>query len=98
MVSFGDNLSEILALESGRARDWELNAICRRAAGMKLYADIDWRRRHIISNANLTNFDSRLADVGYIAPGQLFAQQTCNRFLYDPTTWIGIKMLLEQYQ
>ena len=69
VVTFGDNLSEILAIESGRARDWELNAICRRAAGIQLFADIDWRRRHVISNANLADHDSRLADMGFIAPG-----------------------------
>ncbi len=34
LVSIGDNMSEILATEKGRARNHELNAFCRQTAAL----------------------------------------------------------------
>ena len=48
ILSVGDNMSEILGCEKGRARDRELNALCRRATALRVAANVGWRRRHCI--------------------------------------------------
>eukprot|EP00973_Karenia_brevis_P083213 11538292-Karenia_brevis.AAC.1 len=66
LLSVRDNLSEILAIEKGRAKDWALNTLCRRPAALQLGADISWKRRHVESLRNVSDFDSRLADRGLL--------------------------------
>ena len=61
VLSIGDNLSEVLALERGRARNRDLNAVCRQACGLRLATGIAWRRRHVESERNVSDADSRLA-------------------------------------
>eukprot|EP00959_Pyramimonas_sp_CCMP1952_P315204 6597576-Pyramimonas_sp.AAC.1 len=39
VLSLGDNLSEVLATERGRAHDPALNSVCRRAAAVELGAE-----------------------------------------------------------
>ncbi|CAE8711223.1 unnamed protein product, partial [Polarella glacialis] len=55
ITSFGDNLSEILSTERGRAKDHHLNSIVRRGAGLELAGDILWVRRHVLSELNLAD-------------------------------------------
>ncbi|CAK0803468.1 unnamed protein product, partial [Prorocentrum cordatum] len=68
--SVGDNLSEIMATEKGRAVDHGLNALCRRAAALQLGAEIRWVRRYVESEHNPTDADSRLADKGVLKAGE----------------------------
>ncbi|CAK0901720.1 unnamed protein product [Prorocentrum cordatum] len=70
VLSAGDNLSEIMATEEGRAVDHGLNALCRRAAALQLGAEIRWVRRHVESERNPTDADSRLADKGVLKAGE----------------------------
>ena len=49
VLSVGDNLSEILATEKGRADDHRLNALCRRSAAHQLGAEVRRDRRHVES-------------------------------------------------
>ena len=67
-----DNMSEVLSLTAGRARDAALNTICRRAAGLQLLSGVRLRRRHVATARNCADDDSRLADRGEILPGQVF--------------------------
>jgi hypothetical protein len=69
VLSLGDNMSELLATEFGRARNHELNALCRRSAVLQMSSNIIWKRRHVISEENAADGDSRLADLGIIKPG-----------------------------
>ena len=61
-------MSEILAVEKGRARDYELNSICRQALSLCIACRLTWRRRHIVSEKNLADFDSRLASLSLLRP------------------------------
>ncbi|CAK0839789.1 unnamed protein product [Prorocentrum cordatum] len=70
VLSVGDNLSEIMATEEGRAVDHCLNALCRRAAALQLGAEIRWVRRCVESERNPTDADSRLADTGILKAGE----------------------------
>ena len=72
LVSLGDNMSELLSTECGRARDRALNSTCRHAAAWQLAAGVVWRRRHVESKRNPSDADSRLALDGLLAPGQRF--------------------------
>ena len=69
LFSVGDNLSSILAYEKGRARCEDLLAQCRTAAAYLIGAQIRWHHRHVESERNVTDFDSRAADRGEIARG-----------------------------
>ena len=68
--SLGDNMSEVLATERGRAVDRALNSVCHRSAARQMGAEIGWRRRHIPSERNPMDGDSRLADKGILKPGE----------------------------
>ena len=81
VLCIGDNEAEILATENGRAKDRELNSVCRRAASMQCCTGIAYRRRHVESHRNVTDKDSRLADDGVLAPGQHFVGQHLDRYL-----------------
>lgn len=71
LLSFGDNMAEVLAFERGRAVNWELNSLCRVAASRQLGCQIVWRRRHVEFERNPSDADSRLADRGFIFPGEV---------------------------
>ena len=60
-LSLGDNMSEITATEKGRAKNYELKCQCRRAAALQFCADILWRRRHVDTERNPSDWDSCLA-------------------------------------
>ena len=68
-VSLGDNTSEILSIESGRATNRALNAPCRQSLARQSYGDIDWRRP---SAKNVADAASRWADAGLLSPGCVF--------------------------
>ncbi|CAK0811644.1 unnamed protein product [Prorocentrum cordatum] len=70
VLSLGDNLSEVLATERGRAHDPALNSVCRRAAAVELGAEARWVRRYVETDRNPTDSDSRLAEQGILAPGE----------------------------
>lgn len=70
LIGLGDNLSEILSSSRGRARNWELNSLCRVAAAYQIASGMTWRRRHLVSAANPADFDSPLADKGVVLPGE----------------------------
>ena len=72
ILSIGDNMAEVLATEAGRARNAELNVTCRRACAIQVGAQIRWPRRRAGSARNISDEDSRLADIGAIRPGQAF--------------------------
>ena len=81
VLSIGDNASEILALDAGRAHDRALNTICRQAAGLQGQHRVRWRRRHIATHRNCSDGDSRLADEGKLRSGQCFRNDTVQRHL-----------------
>eukprot|EP00972_Heterocapsa_arctica_P001072 151169-Heterocapsa_arctica.AAC.1 len=58
LLSLGDNLSETLANDRGRARDRELLAIVRRGAAIQLACGIGWRRRYVETQRNPSDEDS----------------------------------------
>ena len=59
ILGIGDNLAEILASEQGRSKDRELNAVLKCAAACQEAGDFMWKRRHVVSEKNLADFDSR---------------------------------------
>ncbi len=54
----------------GRAKCHELNNLCRHVAALQLAANVDWRRRRIVSASNPSDADSRLADAGVLSAGE----------------------------
>ncbi|CAE8733684.1 unnamed protein product [Polarella glacialis] len=70
VLSFGDNLSETLAFDRGRARDHELLALVRQAGAIQVATGIRWARRYIETERNPADWDSRLANLGFLLPGQ----------------------------
>lgn len=82
ILSAGDNLSEILAIEKGRAKDYSLNCLCRRNGALQLAADMVWRRRHVISEENASDKDSRLVERGLLKPGDIVGGSSLARRLY----------------
>ena len=74
-LSIRDNLSEIVAIEKGRAKNWKLNSLCRKAAALQHGGDIAWRRRHIETKRNISDFDSRLAERGIMESGEVLQLQ-----------------------
>ena len=81
VCSLGDNLSEVLACERGRARNHELNAICRVSSSFQIATGIKWIRRHVRSEDNATDWDSRLADRHIIAAGECLGARALVRRL-----------------
>ena len=70
ITSISDNLSEVLAADKGRSADRELNAVLRKAAGELELGDMAWKRRHLQGVRNPADFDSRLANLGFLSPGE----------------------------
>ena len=70
VLGLGDNVSEVLSQERGRACDHALNAVCRRAAALRLACGFQWLRRYCESARNPSDHDSRLADRGGLRAGQ----------------------------
>ena len=66
----GDNYSEILAVEPGRAKNRAPNTACQHAAALQFVSGNRWPRRHVSTKDNFSDADSRLADAGLLAPGQ----------------------------
>ena len=81
LLSLGDNMAEVLAFERGRAVNWELNSLCRVAASRQLGCQIVWRRRHVESERNPSDADSRLADRGLLFPGEVLRPGQLSRRL-----------------
>ena len=71
VLSLGDNMAEVLATERGRARDRGLNACCRQSFAWQLAAGVDWRRRYVPTDKNISDSDSRLADRGALEAGEV---------------------------
>ena len=71
VLGISDNYSEALASEGGRARSYELDAVCRQSCALQLVSGILWTRRWVESLRNCTDSASRLADEGFLSPGEL---------------------------
>ena len=67
--SLGDNLPCVLSFSKGRGHDPALRVYCRRAAALEFACEIQWRQRHLSSEDNPTDRDSRAADRGELEPG-----------------------------
>ena len=83
MLSAGDNLSEISAIDKGRARDKGLNRICRHVAAWSIGAEVTRRRRHIEFYRSPTDAASRLADRGALRAGQIVYGVNDSRLIDD---------------
>ncbi|CAK0895895.1 unnamed protein product [Prorocentrum cordatum] len=70
VLSLGDNMSELLSVEKGRAVDHGLACLCRRAAAYQIACGISWRRRHLDADRDLSDAGSRKALQGVYRPGQ----------------------------
>ena len=70
VLSLGDNLAEVLAVDRARARDLELPSLVQRASGIQLATGLRWARRYIETDRNVSDSDSRLADRWALLPGQ----------------------------
>ncbi|CAK0850546.1 unnamed protein product, partial [Prorocentrum cordatum] len=68
--SLGDNMSALLSFEKGRARDSALRQLCRVASARQIATDIQRRQRHVETDRNPTDHDSRAADQGEVLPGR----------------------------
>ena len=71
VLSFGDNLAETLAFDRERAKGWALLALVRKGSAFQLGADLRWARRYIETKRSPSDVDSRIADRGGLAPGQI---------------------------
>ncbi len=69
VLSFGDNVAEVLAQERGRARDHGMNARCCQSQAWQLSVGIDCRRRRVVSGDNVSDDHSRRADRCELPPG-----------------------------
>ena len=70
VLGLGDNLGAICAFERGRSPDYAVNALCRQACGLCFGRDVVYHQRHVISEDNAADSDSRLADAGLLRPGE----------------------------
>lgn len=70
VLSLGDNMSELLSAEKGRAVDAGLGSICRRACAYQVASGIRWRRRHVDTKRNVSDAASRKALRGRYQPGE----------------------------
>ena len=75
ILSIGDNMAEVCAFDRGRARDHGLNAQCRQATALQLALNARWMRRYVETDRNASDTDSRLADRGLLASGQILSGQ-----------------------
>ncbi len=81
LVSVGENPAQVLARGVGRAKCPDLNKLCQHVAALQLAADVDWRRRHIVSASNPSDADSRLADAGVLSAGEALVGPALDRRL-----------------
>ena len=81
LLSLGDNMGELLASEKGRANDRGLNASCRRVCAYQVGANVAWRRRHVVSEENPSDADSRLHEKGFVRPGEVLGPAAVRRRL-----------------
>lgn len=81
LIGLGDNLSEILSTSRGRARNCELNSLCRVAAAYQISSAMTWRRRHVVSAANPADYDSRLEDRFIVGAGETLSAGAMRRRL-----------------
>jgi hypothetical protein len=58
-LTLNDNLSSLLAQAKGRAKRYDLTALCRRSAALQLGCDIPWHQRYIESERNPADAGSR---------------------------------------
>lgn len=70
VLVLGDNMSELLAAEKGRAANAALNQMCRRVAGLLVSSGSRWARRHVECGRNIADLDSRWADRGVVDGGE----------------------------
>ena len=71
LLSLGDNLSNTCSSEKGRSKRFELQLLCQRAGALAIACEIDWNLRYVESLRNPMDFDTRAADRGELAPGDL---------------------------
>lgn len=74
VLTIGHSLCEVLSRDEGRARSWELNALCRAAFAVTTAGNIRWARSDIESKRNPPGADSRLAERGVLQPGETTAR------------------------
>ncbi|CAE8613278.1 unnamed protein product, partial [Polarella glacialis] len=58
-LTLSDNLSSLCAFAKGRAKTYDLTALCRRSAALQIGCDIRWRQRYIESERNPCDEGSR---------------------------------------
>ncbi|CAE8627459.1 unnamed protein product, partial [Polarella glacialis] len=63
-LTLNDNLSSLLAQAKGRAKRYDLTALCRRSAALQLGCDIPWHQRYVESERNPADAGSRRYVVG----------------------------------
>ena len=71
LLSLCDNMSALCALEKGRAGPYPLRRLCQKSAALHMSCWIPWMLRYIESARNPTDEDSRQADRGALAKGEL---------------------------
>ena len=81
LLSLGDNYSELLCTDGGRARDYELNASCRTSAAIQIATGIQCGRRFVDTKRNPSDEDSRLADTGLVRAWERFVGSEVRRIV-----------------
>eukprot|EP00438_Fugacium_kawagutii_P002204 Skav236698 [mRNA] locus=scaffold4101:93982:96339:- [translate_table: standard] len=61
-VTLCDNLAAICAFDKGRSSSSQLNRVCQIAAGYQLVSNIRWRLRHVETDRNPADHDSRFLE------------------------------------
>eukprot|EP00438_Fugacium_kawagutii_P021633 Skav219591 [mRNA] locus=scaffold1719:13998:17447:+ [translate_table: standard] len=61
-LTLSDNLSSLSAFERGRSSSFHLNTLCQRAAAYQFAANLRWRLRHIETDRNPADRDSRFLE------------------------------------
>eukprot|EP00438_Fugacium_kawagutii_P027761 Skav215994 [mRNA] locus=scaffold4693:140018:158914:+ [translate_table: standard] len=59
ILTLCDNLSAVTAFDRGRARDYALLSLCRRAAALQIGCGVRWHLRYVESSRNPSDKDSR---------------------------------------
>ena len=70
-LSIGENLSEILATEKGRAKNWQHNSLCRSLPLSSLERISPGRGDILRRSETYRSLNWRLADMGLLAPGEV---------------------------
>ena len=61
--------------------NYELISLCWHSAAPQISADTQWNRRHVISEKNCADFDSRLTDKGAVRAGEVLGAGLTRRRL-----------------